>query len=297
MRCKCRSYIDVATVPEDIRQVAKDPNQRAAWGSEWRDWGPEDIQNLDPKKYDEKAGLHFTYSRRPAGDTQLYLHLSQRDGTETETKVTAWVVEHFGITSLRQWLWYLGPGRLGRKTDLLGALLRLRGLVEPHQMASGAMDLEFKRDDLLTLLNVYSTQVGSYTTMLWQVPALGVAAQAFLMTIVLGSRSGSSDGSKYAASALSIIIAFASWRLMYTQHGRAVNHNELAKRVTRKLFLDDLLDGDFARRAAVPMIGSAENVWAVNHRTYYIWVLCMVLFIVVDLLVIISTAAGFSWFA
>ena len=35
------------------------------------------------------------------------------------------------------------------------------------------------------LLAVYAGQFGSYTTLLWQVPALSLTAQAFLFTIAL----------------------------------------------------------------------------------------------------------------
>ncbi len=181
-----------------------------------------------------------------------------------------------------------------RRSSILGCQIIVR--TWGYAMAGPSDEMDFNRDSLLTLLNVYTAQLGSYTTMLWQVPALGLAAQAFLMMIVLGSLSASSDGSKYAASALSIIIAVASVRLMYTQRGRAINHNELAKRISSKLSLDDLLGGDFTLHGGVPMTASAEKVWAVNHFTYRIWMSCMALFIVVDALVIISTAAGFSWF-
>jgi len=154
---------------------------------------------------------------------------------------------------------------------------------------------EFNRDNLLALLNVYTTQFSSYTTLLWQVPALGLAAQAFLMTIVLGSLSMSSDGSKYAAASLSIVIAAASMWLMHTQRARAINQSELAERISQKLALKDLL-GEFTLKAAIPKVANGENVWVVNHRTYGAWIVCMALFIVVDATVIISIAAGVGWF-
>lgn len=154
---------------------------------------------------------------------------------------------------------------------------------------------DFNRDNLLSLLNVYTTQLASYTTLLWQVPALGLAAQAFLMTIVLGALSMSSDGSKYAAASLSIIIAASSMWLMHTQRSRAINQSELAERVSQKLALKGLL-GEFALKDAVPKQANAENVWVVNHRTYAVWMLCMGLFIVIDATVIISIAAGVGWF-
>jgi hypothetical protein len=36
-------------------------------------------------------------------------------------------------------------------------------------------------DQLISLLSVYAGQYASYTTLLWQVPALSLTAQAFLL--------------------------------------------------------------------------------------------------------------------
>jgi len=154
---------------------------------------------------------------------------------------------------------------------------------------------KFDRDNLLSLLSVYTTQFASYTTLLWQVPALGLAAQAFLMTIVLGSRDNASDGAKFAAGILSNLVAGASIRLMHSQRGRAINQSELAKRVSRNLALNELL-GTLQINDAAPQSTSAEDVWDVNHWTYGLWVTCMAVFVGVDLAVIVSIAAGTTWF-
>ncbi len=151
---------------------------------------------------------------------------------------------------------------------------------------------EFNRDNLLTLLDIYTTQFASYTTLLWQVPALGLAAQAFLMTVVLGSMS---NGAKYAAAGLSVIIASASIGLMRSQRGRAINQNGLAKMVSQRLKLKPLL-GEFSLEDAVPRTINAEDVWSVNHTTYHFWIFCMALFIMLDATVITSIAAGTDWF-
>lgn len=152
--------------------------------------------------------------------------------------------------------------------------------------------------DMVVLLNVYTSQFGSYTTLLWQVPALGLTAQAFLMTIVLGAGSPSTgDAARYIASALSIIVAFASVYLMHNQRARAINHAELAKRISYTLSLTNLLGGSFGLRDAVPDKGAdAQNVWAINRVTYGIWVRCMCLFGITDSIVIISLLLGTSWF-
>jgi hypothetical protein len=184
------------------------------------------------------------------------------------------------------WLATLGMGQ--RTPDLAVNLTRLKVILEaPAQTGFGA-------DALLTLLNVYTTQFGSYTTLLWQVPVLGLTAQAFLMTIALGT--GISDEARIAASALSVIIAWASWRLMHTQRGRAINQAELARRTSSILSLKQLLGGDFQVDDAMPRNSNAPNVWDVDHSIYHIWRTCMVLFFFADVTVIASVVFGLNWF-
>jgi hypothetical protein len=161
---------------------------------------------------------------------------------------------------------------------------------------------ELKAGDMVALLNVYTTQFGSFTTLLWQVPALGLTAQAFLMTIVLGAASSSiGDGARYAAAGLSIIIALAAMDLMHDQRARAINHAELAKRISYRLSLTNKVLGEsFGLDDAVPKQDTdAQNVWTTNHVIYAGWQICMALFAIVDVLVIISISfpALSSWFS
>ena len=124
--------------------------------------------------------------------------------------------------------------------------------------------------DMVALLNVYTTQFGSFTTLLWQVPALGLTAQAFLMTIVLGAASSSiSPAARYAAAALSIIVAFAAGYLMHDQRARAINHAELAKRVSYRLSLTNNAGRElWPRRRGAQQGADAQNVWTTNHVIY-----------------------------
>lgn len=184
------------------------------------------------------------------------------------------------------WLATLGMGQ--REPDIGVNLTRLKVILEaPAQKA-------LESDALLSLLNVYTTQFGSYTTLLWQVPVLGLTAQAFLMTIALGM--GISDDARIAASALSVIIAWASWRLMHTQRGRAINQAELARRTSSILSLKQLLGGDFHCEDAMPKTVNAPNVWDVDHSIYHIWRTCMVLFFFADVTIIASVVFGLKWF-
>jgi hypothetical protein len=191
--------------------------------------------------------------------------------------------------------WLAGRGRLlaglGRpqsEPDIRTYLTRLKVILE----APSRKDLT--PDTLLTLLNVNTAQFGSYTTMLWQVPALGLTAQAFLLTIALGV--GSTAAARITASALSVVIATASWRLMHTQRGRAINQAELARRVSSALSLKQFLGGDIRVSDAMPEETNAPNVWDVDHIIYHIWRTCMALFILADIVIIVSVALGLMWF-
>jgi hypothetical protein len=149
-------------------------------------------------------------------------------------------------------------------------------------------------DAWASLLTAYASQFGSYTTLLWQVPALSLTAQAFLMTIALGS--DSSNLARLIASWLSMIISVASSQLMHDQRGHAMNQGELALRVSKKLQLERDI-GRLQLEDARPKKVDAETVWvAVDHRIYHVWSRCLFLFFVADLIiiafVIVSWATG-----
>ena len=146
----------------------------------------------------------------------------------------------------------------------------------------------------MSLLGVYAGQFGSYTTLLWQVPALGLTAQAFLLTIALGGTT--SSGARIMASGISIVVAVASVFLMHNQRGRATIHGELLRRVSEKLSLTDLLGGSIELEDAVPKrTTDAQNVWDVDHFIYQLWRWCMLLFVIADVVIIVSAALNWSW--
>ncbi len=185
---------------------------------------------------------------------------------------------------------------VGFRGLLRGRVRRLLRTGTP-ELAAGPqrrVEDEKNRDHLVSLLGVYAGQFGSYTTLLWQVPALGLTAQAFLLTIALDY--ASSRWARCTASVLSIIIALASAVLMHNQRGREINHGELLRRISEKLLLRDLLGGDIELDDALPQKTNAQNVWAVDHFIYHAWIGCMCLFLIADGLVIISAALNLSWY-
>ena len=136
--------------------------------------------------------------------------------------------------------------------------------------------------DKISLLGVYATQFGSYTTLVWQVPALSLTAQSFLMVIALGH---SSDGAMYLASGLSILISVASWRFMHDQRGHAINHGELASKMANGLGLQTLSIASC--NDAVPHTTNGEEIWkAVDHLIYAAWGGLMLAFGIADTVII-----------
>lgn len=169
-------------------------------------------------------------------------------------------------------------------------------LDEARELAAGHGPTQTERyspDNLISLLGVYTMQFGSYTTLLWQVPALSLTAQSFLMTIALGYHS--SNAARLIASVLSAFIAGASFALMHHQRGRAINHGELAKKLSEKLELAQLL-GRLEVDDAQPKTTNAERVWTVDHIIYQVWKVLMILFSGADIVVLALLVLQLKWF-
>jgi hypothetical protein len=165
-------------------------------------------------------------------------------------------------------------------------------------------------DQLISLLGVYASQYASYTTLLWQVPALSLTAQAFLLTLALGHGNGTS--AKIIGAALSAAISAASYALMNDQRGHANYYGELAKRVSVCLDLRRYLGGALIISNADVDENNAEAVWIWRGhgelatpragRMYTVWKGCMLVFLFVDIGIIASVvmplgaAAGTSVF-
>jgi hypothetical protein len=284
------TWTDVAASREVVLRFASDPALLAEWNNEYIECGPAGVQGEE---------VMFR-CRTPRGDAATWtLKVSERVHDRV-THVDAMVEEDTSVRNLIRYPLRWPGGERRRTARLARGLARLKGFAE----AAARDDASARRGgdglqpgDMVALLNVYTTQFGSYTTLLWQVPALGLTAQAFLMTIVLGGGSPVSHAARYTASALSIVVALASTWLMHNQRARAINHAELAKRVSYRLSLTNLVGGSFALDDAVPALGAdAQNVWAVNRVIYHIWAWCMYLFLAADLVVISAVLAGTTWF-
>jgi len=280
MRKTATATVYVNAPRETVLSFASDTALLAAWNNEYIECA-ECFRNSHGSDTDT---VSFCGTASGGGDASWTLTLTGLDGNRI-TRVDAEVEEETGVRRPVRW-WRTLTDRRRRKL-LMGNLDRLKGFAEANP---SQVEDDLKAGDMVALLSVYTTQFGSFTTLLWQVPALGLTAQAFLMTIVLGAASSSiSNGARYAAAGLSIIVALAAIYLMHDQRARAINHAELAKRISYRLSLTKVLGGSFGLDDAVPKQGTdAQNVWTTNHVIYAGWQICMALFAIVDALVIIS---------
>lgn len=159
----------------------------------------------------------------------------------------------------------------------------------------------FTRDQVIALLDVYAGQVGSYTTLLWQVPALSLTAQSFLLTIALTNGNGTI--AKLISAVVSAVVAGSSYALMHDQRGHAVNHGELPMRLSRRLGLGRLIATDLDVHDGVPRHTDANYLWTWHREAqgqlalrvtpraghmYAVWKGCVLLFLFVDIGIICS---------
>jgi hypothetical protein len=297
------SWIDVAASREIVHRYASDPALLAEWNNEYIECGA-----AEPHEH----GVIFRCKTHCGDEATWTLDVSFHGSM---THVHATIDKHTGIRhptslaanqtpakgflaqSLARLKGFMEGGprtHWGRRKMLALSLARLKGFAEAEardHAASRPGGGPLKPGDKVALLNVYTGQFASYTTLLWQVPALGLTAQAFLMTIVLGGGSPVSHPARYTASVLSMVVALASMLLMHYQRARAINHAELAKRLSYRLSLTNLVGSSFALDDAVPRHGTdTQNVWAVNHLSYFIWMGLMCLFLIADGLVIYALA-------
>jgi hypothetical protein len=137
-------------------------------------------------------------------------------------------------------------------------------------------------DGLAALLGVYAEQFSTYATLVWQAPALSLTGQSFLMTIVLGDNH---RGPKFAASTLSLAIAYATIVLMQHHRGRQVTSAQLARRLTIALGVRDNL-GVVYHDDAIPSRADAVTAWDVYGFSYVIWQGLSVAFALTSLVII-----------
>jgi hypothetical protein len=127
---------------------------------------------------------------------------------------------------------------------------------------------ELEADVRAALLATYAGQFGSYTTMLWQVPALSLTAQAFLFTIALAK--DVSPGARIVTGLLSVVTTAMSIYLMVSHRIHAERQGRVAEDLAKQLGAVRGLDKHHR---------GAAGVWVgVNRGSFALWILGLGLF-------------------
>jgi hypothetical protein len=132
---------------------------------------------------------------------------------------------------------------------------------------------ELSPDAQAALLGVYASQFGSYTTLLWQVPALSLTAQAFLFTVALAK--DAAPAARVVTGILSVVTSLMSIYLMLSHRIHAERQGQVAMDLAVQLG---------ARQDPERDHSGAAGVWAgVNRGSFALWILGLGLFGMVGL--------------
>jgi hypothetical protein len=128
-------------------------------------------------------------------------------------------------------------------------------------------------DAQAALLAVYASQFGSYITLLWQVPALSLTAQAFLFTIALAR--DVDPGARVVTGVLSVVTSLMSIYLMFSHRIHAERQGQVAMDLAKQLGAQQDPEKDHR---------GAAGVWAgINRGSFALWIFGLGLFGMVGL--------------
>lgn len=130
----------------------------------------------------------------------------------------------------------------------------------------------------------------AFDTMMWQVPALGLAAQAFLLTIAFGS--SSSNAARYISGALAMIVALVAIQTMLKHRSNELTDNLILERLEK-------LEGIEIGLGSSPHAAPRERGRAVGnelidgtfekHKSVHLWVISLCGFALAGGLAIVLT--------
>jgi hypothetical protein len=118
-------------------------------------------------------------------------------------------------------------------------------------------------------------------TMQWQTPSLAPAAQAFLLTIALGS--SAAVLSRVLASSLGIVLAAMAMQLMAKHRYYSALDVAEMRRLERKLQLPPIAD----RKRQGDSYPGVRALWISRRRSYYFWQVGFSAFVLVNAVVLV----------
>jgi hypothetical protein len=143
-------------------------------------------------------------------------------------------------------------------------------------MSESEQDRQLSRE--LAVYQRLSDRYQSHVTIMWQAPALGLAAEAFLMTVSLNSTL--SRDARVIAAALGACVALMSVQLMS-------KHRSISGRDERALSHLEAKLGISSPFKDIPLPGSR---WATRVSSYLVWRIGLVLFALTNIGLLILLA-------
>jgi len=138
---------------------------------------------------------------------------------------------------------------------------------------------------MLAVYPVMTSRRTAFDTMMWQVPALGLTAQAFLLTIALGHDSRSA--ARLISASLAFVIAVISIQTMAKwRHGEVID-SILIQRLEDLLGAGAILGVDpHAKLAERACLAQRSLPWWVTKSSYRLWTVGLWLFGVASLIIL-----------
>ena len=127
-----------------------------------------------------------------------------------------------------------------------------------------------------------SRDLTSYDLLMWQVPVLGLTAQAFLLTIALGADSART--ARICAGTLAVLSSVLSMQLMAKHRWHAGVEREWLARFEREKGLDfcHSSPAEFAES-----VGVSLPKWPIRSSSYTVWQIGLAVFGIVSSLCLV----------
>jgi hypothetical protein len=143
-------------------------------------------------------------------------------------------------------------------------------------MTESDLDRKLSRD--LAVYQRLSDRYQAHITIMWQAPALGLTAEAFLMTIALNS--GLSKDARIIATVLGTAVALMSMQLMAKHRSISRRDDHALRRLEEQLGIHPPFKG-------IPAPG---GLWAVKISSYRLWQAGLSLFVLGNIIILVLVA-------
>lgn len=154
-----------------------------------------------------------------------------------------------------------------------------------------AFKMRIPEKHLDTVYQVIAHRRTAFDTLMWQVPALGLAAQAFLLTIAYGS--SSSNWARYISGGLAMVVALVAIQTMLKHRANEKTDNLILERIEVIAGIrigsqvphsspsrrgpavgNELIDGFWAKRKSASLWVASLMCFAVAGATAIVLTLC-----------------------